>query len=179
MNLSLQSYDFFRKVLQEWQTLTWCYAHFALKWAKKWYTWVDFELLTATESQTLRASEIQWRYNWPNFDAFSSLFWLTKILVFAHRSWQKLKMPQNWKLNNLNKLLNLAHSWRLVLLRKTLRFALLRNCTFLYRSLLGALCFCLCFSYLQKSKSILYMNLISAQGHMRNPPNYFCQTMTK
>ena len=33
---------------------------------------VDFELLTAIESQTLRASEIQLRYKNPGFSRFSS-----------------------------------------------------------------------------------------------------------
>ena len=58
-------------------------------------SFVDFELLTVVESQILRESEIQWRYNWPNFDAFSFLYWLAKSLVFAHQSCQKHIMLQN------------------------------------------------------------------------------------
>ena len=63
-------------------------------------------------------------------------------------------MPQNWRLNNLNELLNLAHFWRLVLLCKTLRFALLMDCTFLYLSTLMVLHKYLCCNYLWNHKTI-------------------------
>ena len=72
----------------------------------------------------------------------------------VNQTWQTAKMPQNWKLNNLDELLNLAHFWRLVLLCKTLRFALLMDCTFLYLSTLVVLHKYLCCNYLWNHKTI-------------------------
>ena len=63
-------------------------------------------------------------------------------------------MPQNKKLSIFNRLLNLAHFRRLVLLCKTQRFAFLRNCTFLYLSILGYISFFLCYGYLRKHKTL-------------------------
>ena len=41
-----------------------------------------------------------------------------------------------------------------VSLCKTLRFPIFCYCTFLYRSILGVLCFLLCFSYLRKPQTL-------------------------
>ena len=117
---------------------------------------VDFELLTIVESQILRAYEIHPWYKNLGLSRLSSYRQSLKMTFYCQLDLTNGKMPQNWRLNNLNKLLNPARLWRLVLLCKTHRFPIFRYCTFLYRSILGVSCFHLCFIYLQKFKAITH-----------------------
>ena len=90
----------------------------------------------------------------PFLTAFLAICEALKWTSNVNQIWQTAKLPQNQKLNNLNELWNLSHSWRLVLLCKTHWFAIFRKCTFLYLSILGDLSFYLCFDYLQKYKTL-------------------------
>ena len=125
--------------------------HF-LKNERKWHTRLGFELLTAIESQILSTSEIQRWYKNPGFSRLSNYLQSHKMTFYCQLDLTNGKNAQTQKLNNFNQLLNLAHSWRLILLCKTLRFPIFCYCTFLYRLILVVSYFYLCSSYLQNPK---------------------------
>ena len=141
--------------------------HF-LKNERKWHTRLGFELLTAIESQILSTSEIQRWYKNPGFSRLSNYRQSLKMTFYCQLDLTNGKNAQIQKLNNFNQLLNLAHSWRLILLCKTLRFPIFCYCTFLYRLILVVSYFHLCFSYLQNPKILPHEFL--HQNYRRCPP---------
>ena len=70
-------------------------------------------------------------------------------------------MAKNHSLNNLNKLLNKTWLLPVASMLKSCLAVIIHNCTFLYRSTLGHICFSLCFNGLQSPKTLPHVRLVT------------------